>query len=190
MKLLIIDNYDSFTYNLYHYLVGYFDETVVVKNDQADSDIGREFDKIVLSPGPGLPSEAGIMPEIIARWKHEKSILGVCLGMQGIAEHFGAKLINLKAPMHGVESIVFPVKGIREALFNGLPEQFSVGHYHSWAVDATTLPNELIATSFNNQGLLMSLRHNHYNLTGVQFHPESIMTPHGRAILVNWAKST
>lgn len=189
MRLLILDNYDSFTYNLYHYLVGYFEETVVFKNDEAGAEIGESFDKIVLSPGPGLPSEAGIMPELIARWKGEKSILGVCLGMQGIAEHFGAKLVNLSTVMHGVESIISIKPEVDEVLFEGLPKQFAAGHYHSWVVDPQSLPGELVATSFTENGLLMSLRHIQFDIAGVQFHPESVMTPWGRTMLANWAQS-
>jgi len=185
-KILVIDNYDSFTYNLVHYIndLGY--EVVVKRNDRLRIEEVDSFDKIVLSPGPGIPEEAGLLKEIIATYAATKSIFGVCLGQQAIAEVFGGSLINLDTVYHGVCSTITIVKD--DPLFKDLPENIEVGRYHSWVVDAH-LPKELIATSFDENGQLMSLRHATYDICAVQFHPESVLTPHGKKIIENWLNS-
>ena len=176
-NVLVIDNYDSFTYNLVHYLEDLDCQVTVKRNDQLHIDDVEAFDKIVLSPGPGIPDEAGLLKPIIARYAPTKSILGVCLGQQAIGEVFGGTLINL------VTSCVND-----EMLFNGLDKTFKVGRYHSWVVDAN-LPEVLEATSFDENGQVMSLRHKTYDVRGVQYHPESVLTPNGKQILKNWINS-
>ncbi len=183
MKVLVIDNYDSFTYNLVHYLED-LDCTVTVKrNDQLSLDDVEEYHKIVLSPGPGIPDEAGLLKEIIARYAPTKSILGVCLGQQAIGEVFGGTLVNLEEVYHGIATNVRIT--VEDEIFKGLPEEIMVGRYHSWVVD-TELPEELEVTSVDDNGQIMSLRHRSLNVRGVQFHPESVLTPEGKKILENW----
>lgn len=183
-KVLVIDNYDSFTYNLVHYLEDLGCEVTVKRNDQLTLDDVDVFEKIVLSPGPGIPDEAGLLKDIIKTYAPTKSILGVCLGQQAIGEVYGGKLINLDTVYHGVSTHV--TKSVTdETLFNGLENTFEVGRYHSWVVDPN-LPEVLEATSFDENGQVMSLRHKVYDLKGVQFHPESVLTPHGKKILENW----
>ncbi len=183
-KILVIDNYDSFTYNLVHYLEDLGGEVTVRRNDQLHLDDVEEFEKIVLSPGPGIPDEAGLLKPIIKRYAPTKSILGVCLGQQAIGEVFGGKLINLETVFHGVASKV--TRCVEdEILFNGLDKTIEVGRYHSWVVDPN-LPDILEATSFDENGQVMSLRHKIYDVKGVQFHPESVLTPCGKKILENW----
>lgn len=182
-KILVIDNYDSFTYNLVHYLEDLGCEVVVKRNDQLKLEEVDDFEKIVLSPGPGIPDEAGLLKEIIAKYAPTKSIFGVCLGQQAIGEVFGGKLINLDEVYHGVATKI--ILENEEPLFEGLPREILVGRYHSWVVDPQ-LPDVLEATSFDENGQLMSLRHKTYNVCAVQFHPESVLTPEGKQILKNW----
>jgi len=185
MRILIIDNYDSFVYNLVHVLYSLGEQDYhLVKNDQIDLDSVGTYDKILLSPGPGVPREAGLLCDLIQTFGPQKSILGVCLGHQAIGEVFGAKLHNLAGPLHGVQSLVRIAKS--DYLFDTLPEEFEIGHYHSWVIDPDTLPPELEVTSFDVDGHIMSIRHMHYDVRGVQFHPESIMTPLGSQIIANW----
>ncbi len=185
-RILVIDNYDSFTYNLVHYLEDLGCEVVVKRNDQLKLEEVDEFDKIILSPGPGIPDEAGLLKEIIAKYASTKSIFGVCLGQQAIGEVFGGNLINLDEVYHGVATKI--ILENEEPLFEGLPRDIVVGRYHSWVVDPE-LPDVLEATSFDENGQLMSLRHKSYDVSAVQFHPESVLTPHGKQILKNWLKN-
>lgn len=186
MKILVIDNYDSFTYNLVHYLEDLDCEVTVKRNDQLTLEEVDAFQKIVLSPGPGLPDEAGLLKTIIKTYAPTKSILGVCLGQQAIAEVYGGSLINLDAVYHGVSTKVTSCVN-DESLFDGLDKTINVGRYHSWVVDPN-LPEELEATSIDENGQVMSLRHKVYDLRGVQFHPESVLTPQGKKILENWIR--
>lgn len=186
-KILVIDNYDSFTYNLVHYLEDLDCEVTVVRNDKLELDDVKPFDKIVLSPGPGIPDEAGLLKAIIKEYASTKSILGVCLGQQAIGEVFGGSLINLDTVFHGVATKVTTTVD-DESLFDGLGKSFEVGRYHSWVVDAN-LPEELEATSFDENGQVMSIRHKVYDVKGVQYHPESVLTPNGKQILKNWLKN-
>lgn len=186
-KILVIDNYDSFTYNLVHYLEDLDCEVTVVRNDKLTLDDVESFEKIVLSPGPGIPDEAGLLKPIIERYAPTKSILGVCLGQQAIGEVFGAKLINLDNVYHGVATKV-TITVDDEPLFNGLEKEIEVGRYHSWVV-SPELPDVLEATSVDENGQIMSLRHKVYDVKGVQYHPESVLTPQGKQILKNWINS-
>ena len=187
IKVLVIDNYDSFTYNLVHYLEDLNCDVTVVRNDKLNLEDVKLFDKIVLSPGPGIPDEAGLLKAIIKKYAPSKSILGVCLGQQAIGEVFGGRLINLDEVYHGVATDV-SITVDDESLFKGLGEKIEVGRYHSWVVDPN-LPDELEATSFDENGQVMSLRHKVYDVKGVQYHPESVLTPKGKEILKNWLKS-
>ncbi len=185
-KLIVIDNYDSFTYNLVHYVEAITNNTpVVVKNDQITINDIKSFDKIILSPGPGLPSNAGILKEVIKEFASTKKILGVCLGMQAIAEVFGASIFNLNQVFHGVASSI-QVTQPSSTLFKGLPEFLTVGRYHSWGVKTSTIPHDLEVTSIDENGLPMSLQHSKYEVYGVQFHPESILTEKGIEIIRNF----
>ncbi len=186
-KILVIDNYDSFTYNLVHYLEDLDCEVSVYRNDEFDIDEISHFDKILLSPGPGIPDEAGLLKAVIAKYAPTKSILGVCLGQQAIGEVFGGTLSNLDKVYHGVATMV-KTSVDDELLFEGLGNEFEVGRYHSWVVDAN-LPDVLEATSFDENGQVMSLRHKTFDVRGVQFHPESVLTPNGKKILENWLKN-
>lgn len=186
-KILILDNYDSFTYNIVHLVneLGY--ETEVFRNDRIDIEGVGKYDRIILSPGPGIPSEAGIMPEVIRRYAPEKNILGICLGEQAIGECFGAKLENLPEVYHGVCT---PVRVTApEKMFNGLGDRFEVGRYHSWVVSRQEFPEDLVITAEDADRRIMALAHRRYNVRGVQFHPESILTPVGHRIMSNWLKS-
>lgn len=187
MKILVLDNYDSFTYNLVHYLkeLGYGAHMQVFRNDQIELDAVDAFDKILLSPGPGVPDEAGIMPELIKRYGPAKSILGVCLGHQGIAEAYGAQLYNMPEVLHGVSSEVSVVVP-DDRLFSSIPQTYKICHYHSWNVDKDELGEEIEVTAFDEFGEVMAIRHKVYDVRGVQFHPESIMTEHGHQLLKNW----
>jgi anthranilate synthase component II len=187
MKILMIDNYDSFTYNLVHMLEAFDGVSVVVKrNDQLTLDDVTPFNKIVLSPGPGIPSEAGLMPEIVRTFAETKSILGVCLGHQCIGESFGGTLLNIDVPIHG-KATPIEVTASTEVLFKGLPGRFSVGRYHSWVVQREGFPaGELEITAVDDAGHVMALRHKRLDVRGVQFHPESILTEHGKTMLENW----
>ena len=186
-KVLVIDNYDSFTYNLVHYFEDLDCDVTVVRNDKLELDDIKPFDKIVLSPGPGIPDEAGLLKAIIETYAPTKSILGVCLGQQAIGEVFGGTLINLDEVYHGVATNV-TISVDNEPLFDGLGKNIEVGRYHSWVVD-TNLPESLEATSYDENGQVMSLRHKVYDVKGVQYHPESVLTPHGKQILENWLNS-
>tara|TARA_R110002126_G_scaffold148447_1_gene294429 strand:- start:89 stop:655 length:567 start_codon:yes stop_codon:yes gene_type:complete len=186
-KILVIDNYDSFTYNLVHYLEDLNCEVTVYRNDEFDIDEIVHFDKILLSPGPGIPDEAGLLKAVIQKYGPTKSIFGVCLGQQAIGEVYGGTLSNLDKVYHGIATNVKTVVD-DELLFEGLGNEFEVGRYHSWVVDAN-LPDVLEATSFDENGQVMSLRHKTYDVRGVQFHPESVLTPNGKKILENWVKS-
>lgn len=185
MKILVLDNYDSFTYNLVHIIreLGYGMD--VFRNDKLRLEEVAVYDKILFSPGPGIPDEAGIMKAIVKEYGSTKSILGVCLGHQGIAEVYGATLYNIPKVLHGVTSVA-RVKDTSEKLFRGLPECITVTHYHSWAVVPESIPGDLLVTAVNDEGLVMALAHKKYDVRGVQFHPESIMTEHGPKMIENW----
>ena len=187
MKVLVIDNYDSFTYNLVHYLEDLNCEVTVKRNDKLTLDDVEAFQKIVLSPRPGIPDEAGLLKAIIKTYASTKSILGVCLGQQAIGEVFGGSLINLDEVYHGVATQV-EITVDDEDLFKNMDKTIEVGRYHSWVVNAN-LPDQLEATSFDENGQVMSLRHRTYDVKGVQYHPESVLTPNGKQILENWIKS-
>ena len=182
-KILVIDNYDSFTYNLVHYLEDLDCEVVVKRNDQLTLEEVDAFEKIVLSPGPGIPDEAGLLKEIIANYAPTKRIFGVCLGQQAIGEVFGGSLVNLEKVYHGVATTIKIIKD--DELFKDIPKEIEVGRYHSWVVHPD-LPENLEATSFDENGQIMSLRHKEFDVCAVQFHPESVLTPHGKQILGNW----
>lgn len=185
MKVLIIDNYDSFTYNLVHYIEEELGEDIdVYRNDEIGIDAVAEYDLIVLSPGPGLPAEAGIMEEVIKRYAGEKVIFGVCLGHQAIGEAFGGKLHNLARVHHGIETDMQRSR-TDDVLFQDVPPVFRAGRYHSWVIDPATLPAELEITATDDTGGVMALAHRELPIFGVQFHPESIMTEHGRLIIKN-----
>ena len=185
-KVFVIDNYDSFTYNLVHYLEELDCEVTVKRNDQFELDELEDYPLLLLSPGPGIPDESGLLKAAIERYAPSKKILGICLGQQAIGEVFGASLINLDKVYHGITT---PVKVIKEdVLFKDLPDVFDIGRYHSWVVE-TPLPEELNATSVDEEGQLMSLRHKTYDVCAVQYHPESVLTPHGKKILDNWINS-
>lgn len=184
ISVLVIDNYDSFVYNLVHYLEELDCKVTVVRNNEVDLEMIAKYDKILLSPGPGIPDEAGLLKEIIIRYAPTKSILGVCLGQQAIGEVFGGKLINLESVFHGVATKI-NVTVEDESLFYHLDKELTVGRYHSWVVDPN-LPGTLEATSFDENGQVMSLRHKEYDVKGVQFHPESVLTPMGKQIMKNW----
>ena len=186
-KIVIIDNYDSFTFNLVHYFEALNCEVTVFRNDEFDLDELQIFDKIVLSPGPGLPSEAGLLKKVIEVFSATKSILGICLGQQAIAEVFGGKLRQLKTVKHGINSIIKTTVS-DEILFQNLPQNLTVGRYHSWVVDIN-LPSVLEVTSIDEEGEIMSLRHRNFDVRGVQFHPESILTPEGKTMLKNWIEA-
>ena len=185
MKILLLDNYDSFTYNLVHYIEKVSNAIVEVRrNDEIEMEEVETYDKIMLSPGAGLPKDAGIMPELIKRYYKSKSIFGVCLGQQAIAEAFGGSLINLNEVFHGVAT---PINVIEEDyLFKNIPKKFNVGRYHSWVVDKNNLPKELEIAAVDEFGNCMALRHKHYDIRGVQFHPESILSEYGEEIISNW----
>lgn len=186
MKVLIIDNYDSFTFNLVHLVESYTSEIEVWRNDEIDFERVSEFDKIILSPGPGLPVEAGQMPELIEQFALLKPILGVCLGCQALGLHFGADLYNLEEVQHGVQTTIQVVDS--NFLYKNIGNDLEVGRYHSWALK---LPNtsDLIPTAYDKKNVLMSFRHSTLPVFGIQFHPESIMTPSGMELIGNWINS-
>jgi anthranilate synthase component 2 len=186
-KILVIDNYDSFTYNLVHYLEDLDCEVTVYRNDEFDLDEIAHFDKILLSPGPGIPDEAGLLKAVIQKYGPTKSIFGVCLGQQAIGEVYGGTLSNLDKVYHGVATTVKTIVN-DELLFEGLEPTFEVGRYHSWVVD-TNVPDVLEITSIDENGQVMSLRHKTFDVRGVQFHPESVLTPDGKKMLENWVKN-
>jgi anthranilate synthase component II len=187
MKVLVLDNYDSFTYNLVQYIAELLGTTPsVFRNDKISLDAVEAYDAIVLSPGPGLPNEAGIMPELIQRYAPTKHILGVCLGMQAIGEAFGGTLYNLPKVFHGVATPI-KITDTNELLFKNVPNEILVGRYHSWAVQSENLPADLTITATADNGqTIMALSHTHYQVRGVQFHPESIMTDYGKQMLKNF----
>jgi anthranilate synthase component 2 len=193
MKILVFDNYDSFTYNLVHLVEKILHEKVdVYRNDQIPLEKVKEYDKIILSPGPGLPEESGLLLPLIKEYASSKSILGVCLGHQAIGEAFGGKLVNLSTVYHGVAT---PVKvkskklKVKNDLFENLPDELEVGRYHSWVLSKENFPAELEITAEDEKGYIMGLQHKTYDVQGVQFHPESVLTPLGEKIMRNWLKS-
>jgi anthranilate synthase component II len=183
--ILVLDNYDSFTYNLVHIIRELGFEYEVHRNDKISIDEVGRFDKILLSPGPGIPDEAGIMKEVVKMYGATKSILGVCLGHQGIAEVYGAKIYNIDNVLHGVTSQL-KVEDSASKLFRGLPATFRVTHYHSWAVEPSSINGNIKVTATNDAGLVMAFSHKTFDVHGVQFHPESVMTEHGKKIIENW----
>ncbi|MFT4156199.1 anthranilate synthase component II [Parafilimonas sp.] len=191
MKILIFDNYDSFTYNLVHLVEKIIHQKVdVYRNDKISLKQIGDYDKIILSPGPGIPSEAGLLLPLIKEYAPSKSILGVCLGHQAIGEVFGGQLTNLSSVFHGVATPVKTVNGQQSTanslLFKGLPQTFPVGRYHSWIVSRENFPDELEITAEDENGFIMALQHKTYDVQGVQFHPESVLTPDGEKIMRNW----
>lgn len=184
MKTVIIDNYDSFTYNLSQILQELGAEVTVLRNDKFLLEDLEAYDKIVLSPGPGIPEEARLLLDVIRSYAGKKPILGICLGEQAIGEVFGGKLVNLSSVFHGIQS---PVDLITDDyLFQGLPREIPVGRYHSWVVDKDTLPSCLETLALSKEGYIMALRHREYDIRGIQFHPESVLTPDGKRIMQNW----
>lgn len=188
MKILVLDNYDSFTYNLVHIVRALGYPMDIYRNDKIALEEVKKYDKIMLSPGPGIPDEAGIMKQVIKEYGPTKSILGVCLGHQGIGEVYGAKLFNIPKVLHGVTSTT-SVTDPGEYMFKGVSPKFQATHYHSWAVEKDSINGELQVTAVNDEGLVMGLRHKKYDVRGVQFHPESIMTPEGPKMIDNWLKN-
>jgi len=203
VKVLVFDNYDSFTYNLVHLVEKILGEKPdVVRNDEVPLEALADYDKIILSPGPGLPSEAGLLLPLIKEYASTKSILGVCLGHQAIGEAFGGKLVNLSSVYHGVATLVTVIKNkatnggdqqtfsnphvAKQDLFATLPETIAVGRYHSWVIADESFPDELEVTARDDSGFIMALQHKTYDVQGVQFHPESVLTPQGEVILRNW----
>ena len=184
MKIVIIDNYDSFTYNLSHLVKELGADVTVFRNDKFLLNEIEQYDKIILSPGPGIPSEAGLLLDVIRTYRGRKPMLGVCLGHQAIGEVFGARLTNLSTVYHGVAT-----EGTQygnDPIFRGMPKRIIMGRYHSWVVDSTSLPEWLEVTAMSDDGYIMALRHRHYDIHGIQFHPESVLTPEGRQIVKNW----
>lgn len=184
MKVVIIDNYDSFTYNLSHLIKELGAEVTVYRNDKFVMEQLEAFDKIILSPGPGIPSEAGLLLDVIRTYAGRKPILGVCLGHQAIGESFGGQLTNLSQVYHGVATPCHITQP--DYLFEGLPETIEVGRYHSWVVDNAGFPDCLEITSVSDEGFIMSLRHKEFDIRGIQYHPESVLTPEGKTLLKNW----
>ncbi len=190
MKILVFDNYDSFTYNLVHLIEKILHQKVdVYRNDQSSLEKVGEYDKIILSPGPGIPQEAGLLLPLIKEYASKKSILGVCLGHQAIGEAFGGKLVNLSTVYHGVAlpvHIATEKGGKRSTLFEGLNNTIDVGRYHSWVIADEAFPEELEVTARDDNNFIMALQHKNYDVQGVQFHPESVLTPDGEVIMRNW----
>lgn len=184
MKIVIIDNYDSFTYNLSHLVKELGAEVTVLRNDSFPIEELETYDKILLSPGPGIPKEAGLLLEVIRTYAGKKPILGVCLGEQAIGEVFGGKLTNLSEVYHGIQS---PIRiTASNYLFEGLPEEILVGRYHSWVIDRENFPDALEITAVSQEGYIMALRHKDFDVQGIQFHPELVLTPDGKKIISNW----
>ncbi len=184
MKILIIDNKDSFTYNLSHYVGQFVEQIDVFRSSHLTIDCINAYDKIIFSPGPGKPSDFPFLYEVLDRYDKKKSILGICLGHQAIADFYGAKLINLKSVKHGVKSII--KHNGSSSIFKGIPFRFNIGHYHSWVVSEKSFPSCLQITSYNNEGMITSIKHTKFNIQGLQFHPESILTEYGIDIIKNW----
>ena len=194
MKILIFDNYDSFTYNLVHLVEKIIHQKVdVFRNDKITLEKVKEYDKIILSPGPGIPSEAGLLLPLVKEYASTKSILGVCLGHQAIGEAFGGTLLNLSTVYHGVATkitqVPSPESVYKHDLFSDLPEEIEVGRYHSWIVNSEGFPGELIITAIDEHGYIMGVRHKQYDVQGVQFHPESVLTPDGEKMMRNWLRT-
>ena len=187
MKIVIIDNYDSFTYNLSHLVKELGAEVTVLRNDQFELADLEPYDKIILSPGPGIPSEAGLLLDVIKTYAGKKPILGVCLGHQAIGEAFGGKLENLSDVFHGVATPCHITK--EDVIFKGLPTDITIGRYHSWVVSNEGLPDCLEVTAVSDEGQIMALRHKEFNIHGIQFHPESVLTPQGKTIIQNYIES-
>lgn len=185
MKILVLDNYDSFTYNLVYILRELHDRVEVIRNDKIALEAVADYDKILLSPGPGIPSEAGIMLDVIREYSPTKSILGICLGHQGIGEVFGGTLENMTEVLHGIgDRNVVTDPG--ERLFKGIPQEFTVGRYHSWTVVPESVPDTMKITATDEQGRVMGLAHRKYDVRGLQFHPESVLTEYGKEMMQNW----
>jgi len=188
MKIVVIDNYDSFTYNLVHAIKKISGLPVdVFRNDEIALEDLDQYDKIVLSPGPGVPVEAGLLLDIIRRYAPTKSVLGVCLGHQAIGEAFGGSLTNMNRVLHGIATPVTTTEN-KTDLYNGLTDTFQAGRYHSWIVNESDLPECLKVTAYDDKGMIMSMRHTEYDVEGVQFHPESVLTPLGEVMITNWLK--
>lgn len=186
-KILLIDNYDSFTFNLVHYLESLTDlEIVVVRNDEIDFSKLQEYDSVVISPGPGLPKQAGLLMEFLAAFADKKKILGICLGQQAIAEHFGMKLKNLDEVVHGQAKTIQVLN--HSGLFRDIPNKIKVGRYHSWVIDSESISKDFEVSSVDEQGNIMSIQHKTLPIAAVQFHPESILTEYGRDLLENWLR--
>ena len=186
MKTVIIDNYDSFTYNLAHLVKELGAEVDVLRNDKFELEELEKYDKIILSPGPGIPEEAGLLLEVIRTYAGRKPILGVCLGEQAIGQAFGGKLTNLSEVFHGIQTNV-KIKN-KDYIFSGLPTEIPVGRYHSWVVDTDGFPEALVITAISSEGQIMALKHREYDVHGIQFHPESVLSPDGKQIVGNWLK--
>lgn len=190
MKIVVIDNYDSFTYNLVHLVKELGADVTVYRNDQFELEDLERFDKIMLSPGPGIPSEAGLLLDVIKRYAGVKPILGICLGEQAIGEVFGGTLVNLSDVFHGVQTPAHLIDSVKthevDYIFKGLHRDILVGRYHSWVVDAESLPECLEITCTSNEGQVMALRHKEFDIRGIQFHPESVLTPDGKKMINNW----
>jgi anthranilate synthase component 2 len=193
MKILVFDNYDSFTYNLVHLVEKILNQKVdIFRNDKIDLEQVNAYDKIILSPGPGIPNEAGLLLPLIKQYGATKSILGVCLGHQAIAEAFGGSLTNLKNVFHGIATpiqVVTTPDGSNPSIFESLTNEIIVGRYHSWVVNENDLPAELTITAKDDKGLIMGIQHKKFDVTGVQFHPESVLTPQGEQMMRNWLHS-
>ncbi len=187
MRIVIIDNFDSFTYNLAHAVELFSDEVIVMRNNEIDWEIIDACDKIIFSPGPGLPEDVKVMGEILDLHKSTKPILGVCLGMQYIGIYFGGEIFNIKNIVHGIPKSTY-ISDQSESLFDKLPNRFNTGRYHSWALNKRTLPSCLKITASDDDLLIMAIRHDQFNICGVQFHPESIMTEYGSLMLKNWVE--
>ena len=186
-KILVIDNYDSFTYNLVHLLQELKQDYVVIRNDKFALEDVAAYDKILLSPGPGIPEEAGLLLDVIRAYAATKSILGICLGQQAIAEVFGGRLFNMPKPLHGIATDII-VTDNAELLFKDFPRDSKIGRYHSWAVEKSSLPDCLTVTAEDPDGMIMALAHKTYDVRGMQFHPESILTTNGKLLIENWIK--
>ena len=188
MNIVIIDNFDSFTYNLAHAVEQFSDQVIVMRNNEINWEAIEACDKIIFSPGPGLPEDVKVMDEILDRYKSSKPILGVCLGMQYIGIYFGGEVFNIKNIIHGIPKTTH-VLDSTECLFQGIPQKFNSGRYHSWALNQSKLPSCLNITATDNDKLIMAIRHTKFDICGVQFHPESIMTEEGSNILRNWIQA-
>ena len=184
MKILLLDNYDSFTYNLAHLVKELGAKVDVLRNDQFKIEELEQYDKIILSPGPGVPEEAGLLLDVIRTYSGKKPILGVCLGEQAIGQVFGGRLVNLSKVFHGVQTDIQLTEP--DYIFRGLPARIPVGRYHSWVVDTENFPETLAITAVSPEGQIMALKHREYDVRGIQFHPESVLTPDGKQIMANW----